>query len=186
MEEMTAGTTRTPLRSSGPHRSATAPYRARAAELPGLCATALAAFRVARLKDGGPIQLSAFARAMHALARAMSASANNSRVTALRPCYSVLRRTRIKMVRTLNCALLVSAGAALPACGSSSTAHASNSSLTFVKFANCMRSHGVPSFPDPGSAAALQSPPDFNSLAARRAIKACRGGPNGLALRRES
>ncbi|MGN6167199.1 MAG: hypothetical protein ACTHQQ_03385 [Solirubrobacteraceae bacterium] len=46
----------------------------------------------------------------------------------------------------------VSCSAAIAACGSSGASHAGGSRdyASFLRFANCMRSHGVPNFPDPG------------------------------------
>ena len=79
---------------------------------------------------------------------------------------------------------------ALAACGSSpgpsgsSTASGSASALTQgVRFAQCMRSNGVPSWPDPssgdGHAQALNRV-DANSPAFQRAYAACRKGvPSG-------
>jgi hypothetical protein len=53
----------------------------------------------------------------------------------------------------------VSCAAALTACGSSGTASAGSSSnreTAGLKFADCMRSHGVPNFPDPGPGGGIQ------------------------------
>jgi hypothetical protein len=55
--------------------------------------------------------------------------------------------------RTVLCSLAVGSTLALAACGSShkpSGTSASGTSSGALAFANCMRSHGVPSFPDPG------------------------------------
>lgn len=50
---------------------------------------------------------------------------------------------------SIACALL-SCALALAACGSSDKAHASDASFSqSLKFASCMRAHGVPNFPDP-------------------------------------
>jgi hypothetical protein len=53
----------------------------------------------------------------------------------------------------------VSCAAALTACGSSGRSNhgsGSSSDVAGIKFADCMRSHGVPSFPDPGSGGGIQ------------------------------
>lgn len=57
-------------------------------------------------------------------------------------------------VAALGCALV------LAACGSSSKPHgpAANDHAQGVKFATCMRDHGVPSFPDPQTNAGIQIP----------------------------
>jgi hypothetical protein len=73
----------------------------------------------------------------------------------------------------LGCALL------LAACGSSSKspAAASNDQALGVKFATCMRDHGVPSFPDPETSAGIQIPvaPAKNpSPAFKSAMQACK------------
>lgn len=49
---------------------------------------------------------------------------------------------------------------ALNACGSSgkSNSQSASSGSAGIKFAQCMRSHGVPSFPDPGGGGGLQFP----------------------------
>jgi hypothetical protein len=54
-------------------------------------------------------------------------------------------RTPLTVLAALGCA------AALAACGSSSQAQTTSQHSTVVKFSDCMRSHGVPSFPDPTS-----------------------------------
>jgi hypothetical protein len=54
-------------------------------------------------------------------------------------------RSPLAVSAALGCA------AALVACGSSSQAQTTSQASTVVKFSDCMRSHGVPSFPDPGT-----------------------------------
>lgn len=56
---------------------------------------------------------------------------------------------------TVACAAL-SLAAAIAGCGSSGASHAGGSRdyASFLRFANCMRSHGVPAFPDPGAGGA--------------------------------
>jgi hypothetical protein len=53
----------------------------------------------------------------------------------------------------------VSCAVALTACGSSgksNTGSGSNGEAAGIKFADCMRSHGVPNFPDPGPGGGIQ------------------------------
>jgi len=62
-------------------------------------------------------------------------------------------------MRVLAVALVAVSALALAACGSSSTSSSASGAgtSTGIKFANCMRSHGVPNFPDPsGSGGAIQ------------------------------
>jgi hypothetical protein len=96
-----------------------------------------------------------------------------------------MRRHRQRLLASLSggvCAVAIAGcGCALvlAACGSSSTPHgaASNAHAVGVKFATCMRDHGVPNFPDPEADAGIQIPvslaknpaPAFTS-----AIHACR------------
>ena len=73
----------------------------------------------------------------------------------------------------LGCALL------LAACGSSSKspAAASNDQALGVKFATCMRDHGVPSFPDPETSGGIQIPVALAknpSPAFKSAMQACK------------
>ena len=71
----------------------------------------------------------------------------------------------------------VSCAAALTACGSSGRSNhgsGSSSDVAGIKFADCMRSHGVPSFPDPNSHGAFDSANfDPTSPAFQTASKAC-------------
>lgn len=84
----------------------------------------------------------------------------------------------------------VGCGLAVAACGSSAS-HSSQSSAAArngqrsLAFSQCMRSHGVPKFPDPNSSGAIQISPSMGvdpaSPAFREAQKACgalgKGGP---------
>lgn len=68
-----------------------------------------------------------------------------------------MRRRRQRLLASLSaggCALL------LAACGSASKPHAavSNDHAVGVKFATCMRDHGVPNFPDPEADSGVQIP----------------------------
>jgi hypothetical protein len=78
---------------------------------------------------------------------------------------------------------------AIVACGSSGTTHrasSSNRAAQGIKFADCMRSHGVPNFPDPSSGGGIQIPagsginpfsPSFKSAQAGCANLLPGGGP---------
>jgi hypothetical protein len=59
---------------------------------------------------------------------------------------------RIRSLAIAGCALVVAA------CGSSASSSGAGAggASSAVRFANCMRSHGVPSFPDPGSGGGIQ------------------------------
>ncbi len=76
-------------------------------------------------------------------------------------------------------------GLVLVGCGSSSKPSHSAGLDPGIKFADCMRANGVPSFPDPsGGGGGVQIPNsiDANSPAFQRAQKACGGlipGPGG-------
>ncbi len=85
---------------------------------------------------------------------------------------------------------VVICAAAIVACGSSAAPHANASSHypQFLKFSQCMRSHGVPNFPDPSSGGGIQinSSSGINpfSPAFKAAHATCRkllpgGGPGG-------
>ena len=68
-----------------------------------------------------------------------------------------MRRRRQRLFASLSaggCVLV------LAACGSSGTPHAaaSNDHAVGVKFATCMRDHGVPNFPDPEADSGIQIP----------------------------
>jgi hypothetical protein len=64
------------------------------------------------------------------------------------------------------------------ACGSSGSPQARVSIDAGVKFAQCMRSHGITSFPDPGPSGP-QMTPVSSSPAFVAAQKACGAGPGG-------
>jgi hypothetical protein len=74
-------------------------------------------------------------------------------------------------------------GLALAACGGSSHPSASSSSDPGLKFAVCMRAHGVTNFPDPGGSGqfnfSLGSGINPASPTFQHAQKACGGGPGG-------
>lgn len=64
--------------------------------------------------------------------------------------------------------------AASGAAGGAGAAGRSGSNTNALKFAQCLRSHGVPDFPDPSSDGQLTIPPDDrNTPAFARASKAC-------------
>jgi hypothetical protein len=85
----------------------------------------------------------------------------------------------------------VACAVALSACGSSDKSNSGSNSSNLssgIKFADCMRSHGVPNFPDPGGSAGIQisSGSEINpqSPAFQSAQSACSklmpgGGPGG-------
>ena len=82
--------------------------------------------------------------------------------------------------------LATAACAGLTACGSSHkpSAGASAGRSQAIRFADCMRTHGVPNFPDPGSGGGIQLPAGANpfSPSFRAAQSACHnllpfGGP---------
>ena len=92
--------------------------------------------------------------------------------------------------RPLAALALIASGAAIGGCGSSAAAgtgtggggnHAATTAQKAVKFAHCMRSHGVSQFPDPGAsgkftidAVANGSSLDTNTPAFTQAISACK------------
>ncbi len=83
-----------------------------------------------------------------------------------------IHHRRTIALAALACVLL------LAGCGSSSksAASASNDHALGVKFATCMRDHGVPSFPDPETSAAIQIPLSLAknpSPAYKSAMQAC-------------
>lgn len=85
----------------------------------------------------------------------------------------------------IGCAVAV----AVAACGSAGKSGARSSfDATGIRFANCMRAHGVPNFPDPGGGGGIQVPAGSGinpqSPAFQSAQKACSrllpgGGPGG-------
>jgi hypothetical protein len=70
-----------------------------------------------------------------------------------------MRRRRRRLLASLSAGVCAVA-LVLAACGSSSTPHAaaSNAHAVGVKFATCMRDHGVPNFPDPEADSGVQIP----------------------------
>ncbi len=85
--------------------------------------------------------------------------------------------------------VLASCALAVTACGSSvkPTADLPGGQTRDLKFANCMRSHGVPNFPDPGPSGLLEIGPGSGinpqSPAFQSAQQACsRFGPRGGGL----
>jgi hypothetical protein len=79
----------------------------------------------------------------------------------------------------------VGAAGAVAGCGSSGKVSAAPSVNPGLKYAQCMRAHGVTDFPDPGAPGngPFVSPvPDLSSPVVRTATKACGGlGPGGPA-----
>ena len=66
---------------------------------------------------------------------------------------------------------------AIAACGSSSNPHTTADGggvAQGIKFADCMRSHGMPTFPDPGDAGGGIQLPQGSSPALEAAVKDCR------------
>ena len=91
--------------------------------------------------------------------------------------------------RTILTLIAIACGPALAGCGfsgNSSVSESSGSSGTALQFADCMRSHGVPQFPDPGSSAgpafgpgsALKSSPTFQSAESKCNKLVPGGGPS--------
>jgi len=74
---------------------------------------------------------------------------------------------------------------AIAACGSSSNPHTAlggSGVAQGIKFADCMRSHGVPSFPDPGSSGGGVPLPQGSSPALEAAVRDCHAlEPGGAA-----
>jgi hypothetical protein len=91
------------------------------------------------------------------------------------------------MRRNAYIALAVAAGVlAIAACGSTGKPRSPPiTALSGIKYADCLRAHGVPNFPDPGSGGGLQVPTEINpaSPAFQTAQRACRslmpGGSGG-------
>ena len=87
---------------------------------------------------------------------------------------------RISRVSPRLIVIAVLAGAAISGCGStghpSRTTATSNDHALGVRFASCMRDHGVPSFPDPETSAGIQIPVSLAknpSPAFKSAMQAC-------------
>jgi hypothetical protein len=85
-------------------------------------------------------------------------------------------------VRTLGIVIAAAAGVfGFTACGSATKPAAQVGINAGVKFAQCMRAHGVSGFPDPG-ASGPQETPISSAPAFVAAQKACGGGPGGPGL----
>ena len=76
-------------------------------------------------------------------------------VLAIRP--SLRRRLRFATA-------IIGCGLAITACGSSGSkpAHSDSGRTSFLAFSECMRSHGVPSFPDPSARGGINIPQGSN------------------------
>lgn len=106
-----------------------------------------------------------------------------------------VRRQRCnERVRALSCGALAAATLAavlLAGCGGSSSSgggkHASSFVNTEIAYSGCMRSHGVPNFPDPNSQGRLQlsSSVDPNSPQFQRALKTCGPVPSNVTAAQE-
>jgi hypothetical protein len=82
---------------------------------------------------------------------------NDSALVMRRPWRPRMRtaRTAAVIIATGALALLAAACSGSPSSGGSSNAGGSASSPSAVGFSRCMRSHGVPNYPDPGSSGTL-------------------------------
>ena len=119
-------------------------------------------------------------------------NARNSDVTVLRRCYSVARTTlqQVREPRKRNVGgslAAVSCVVALAACGSShrpSSTTGSRTSSPAIEFADCMRAHGVPSFPDPSEGGGPTNLAGTGTPAFKSASRACArlapGGTGGV------
>jgi hypothetical protein len=88
-------------------------------------------------------------------------------------------------VRTLGIVIAAAAGVfGFTACGSATKPAAQVDINAGVKFAQCMRAHGVSGFPDPGTGGGPQETPVSSAPAFVSAQKACGGGPGGPGLPR--
>jgi hypothetical protein len=107
--------------------------------------------------------------------------ARNSVVTVLRHCYLVERTTGNKMRAPHKCSVrggfaAVSCVVALAACGSSRGPSSTTGSRTYsqaVEFADCMRAHGVPGFPDPSGAGGSINLPNTGTPVFKSASRVC-------------
>ena len=85
-------------------------------------------------------------------------------------------------MRTLGILIAAAAGVVgFAACGSATKPAAQVGINPGVKFAQCMRAHGVSDFPDPGGSGPFESPIS-SAPAFVAAQKACGGGPGGPGL----
>jgi hypothetical protein len=86
-------------------------------------------------------------------------------------------------VRTLGIVIAAAAGVfGFSACDASTKPSAQVGINAGVKFAQCMRAHGVSDFPDPGTTGGPQETPVSSAPAFVGAQKACGGGPGGPGL----
>ena len=86
-------------------------------------------------------------------------------------------------MRTLGIVIAAAAGVfGFTACGAATKAASQPGINPGVKFAQCMRAHGVSNFPDPGTSGGPQETPISSAPAFVAAQKACGGGPGGPAL----
>jgi len=104
------------------------------------------------------------------------ANPKGSKAHRQRTCTS-LRRLRQRPLITL---AAVTCGVGMAACGSSSKStspDASSASPQAVKYSDCMRSHGVPNFPDLNANGSVNLPSDINpdAPAFQSAQQACAG-----------
>jgi hypothetical protein len=87
-------------------------------------------------------------------------------------------------VRTLGIVIAAAAGVfGFTACGAATKAASQPGINPGVKFAQCMRAHGVSGFPDPGGSGPQETPVS-SAPAFVEAQKACGGGPGGPGLPR--
>jgi hypothetical protein len=87
-------------------------------------------------------------------------------------------------VRTLGIVIAAAAGVfGFTACGAATKPASQPGINAGVKFAQCMRAHGVSGFPDPGSSGPQETPVS-SAPAFVAAQKACGGGPGGPGLPR--
>jgi hypothetical protein len=77
-------------------------------------------------------------------------------------------------------AVLVVSALAIAGCGSSTTSSTPTAGSAALRFARCMRAHGVPNFPDPTVSGTINNPPDPKSPAFRAAQPACGPLPAGF------
>ena len=86
---------------------------------------------------------------------------------------SMIRRSR---VGPLWIAIAVLGGAAIAGCGSTGHPNRTSTNATSasgLRFSQCMRANGVPSFPDPGPGGYQRSGINLQSPAAQSAMNAC-------------
>jgi hypothetical protein len=88
---------------------------------------------------------------------------------------SMTRRSRVNWLRI---AIAVLGGASMAGCGSTgpvsgTVTNAPGGSNSALRFSQCMRANGVPSFPDPGPSGYARSSIDLQSPAVQSAMNAC-------------